>query len=120
MNTRLIFKCYCLLILTLTLSFLNSHAFADKQQNLEQRIAALEEKLKSKNNSLNLSDNIKFSGLFEVEASYNDPDSGDSESDIVMATAELGAEAALSDTLSAVLTLLYEEDEGTLPIIERG
>jgi hypothetical protein len=102
------------LTLTLVAALLSPHAFGGDHQNLEQRVAALEEK--SKNKSDAWYDALTFSGVIEVEASYTDPDSGDSESDLVVATTELGAEAELSERISAALVLLYEEDEGGVDV----
>lgn len=81
-------------------------------QTIEQRVSALEAKTEGNNQG----NQLTFSGVIEVEASYSDPDSGDSESDLVVATAELGAEGAITDQLSATLTLLYEEDEGSVDV----
>ena len=42
-------------------------------------------------------DNVEVFGLTEVEVGYNDPDSGDANSDIVLATQEIGVAAQVND-----------------------
>ena len=113
MNLKQHFKAryFALPLATLCLA---PQAFANP--SLEQRVAALEEKAQIKNQGEAWYDRIALSGLIEVEASYSDPDSGSSESDIVIATAELGAEAAITEDLSANLVLLYEEGEGGIDV----
>jgi len=111
--TRPPFKLNCL-TLTLASALLSPHALGDNHQILEQRVAALETKTENKGGARY--DALTFSGVIEVEASYTDPDSGDSESDLVVATAELVAEAELSENLSAALILLYEEDDTDLEV----
>lgn len=61
-------------------------------------------------------DKVEISGTVEVEAGYNDPDSGDSTSDIVVATAEIGIAAQINDWVASEITLLYEEDETDLEV----
>jgi len=60
-------------------------------------------------------DGIHFSGTVEVEAGYekSEPAQGDSEnsSDIVLATAELGVDAAITDRVKAHVLFSYEDDE---------
>ncbi|WP_456406631.1 LbtU family siderophore porin [Thiolapillus sp.] len=53
-------------------------------------------------------ENISFSGLVEVEASYADTADGD-ESDIVVATVEFGIDAQLTDWVNAHVLFLYED-----------
>jgi len=60
--------------------------------------------------------NIEISGVAEVEAGYNDPDEGDSSSDIVLATAELGIAAEVNKWVSAETVLLFEEDDTDLEV----
>ncbi|GAB4247940.1 MULTISPECIES: LbtU family siderophore porin [Deferrisoma] len=92
---------------------------------LEERVEALEkrnaelyhtlEEKKAAGVGTRIGDRLSLSGLLEVEASYErrDARSGDDEaaSDLVLATAQLGFEAAIHENLSATLVLLYEEDE---------
>jgi hypothetical protein len=59
---------------------------------------------------------VEVSGLVEVEASYVDPDSGNSESDIVLATTEIGISAQVNDWVAADVVFLYEEDETDLEV----
>ncbi len=61
-------------------------------------------------------DRVALSGLVEVEAGYSDPYAGDSGSDVVVATVELGLAAQVNDWVAANVTLLYEEDETDLEV----
>lgn len=61
-------------------------------------------------------DRIEIAGLIEVEASYVSPYEGDSESDITLATAELGIAAQVNDWVDAAISFLYEEDETDLEV----
>jgi len=49
------------------------------------------------NSAAGWADRIEISGVAEVEAGYNDPDTGDSSSDIVLATAEIGIAAQVNE-----------------------
>ncbi len=60
--------------------------------------------------------NIEIGGVAEVEAGYNNPDEGESNSDIVLATAELSVNAKVNDWVSAETTLLFEEDDTDLEV----
>lgn len=91
-------------VLTATLSPLTS---ADNHQSLEARVAALES---------SWFQNLICSGLIEVEASYSDPDAGNTTSDVVVATAELAFEGQITEALSATITLLHEEDDTPLEV----
>lgn len=57
-----------------------------------------------------------ISGLIEVEAYHASPYAGDNESDIVLATFELGIEAQINDWATATAALLYEQDETDLEV----
>ena len=59
---------------------------------------------------------IEIAGLIEVEAGYHSPFEGDSESDIVLATFELGIAAQVTEWVEAAASLLYEEDETDLEV----
>ncbi len=59
---------------------------------------------------------IEIGGVVEVEAVYKNPDSGDSSSDAVLATAEIGVAAEINDWVSAETALLYEEDDTDLEV----
>ena len=78
--------------------------------NLKQRLAVLENAKASERETESWSKNITVSGVLEFEASYEDSDSDSASSDLVVATAELGVDAAVTDQISALVTLLYEED----------
>jgi len=68
------------------------------------------------NSAAGWADRIEISGVAEVEAGYNDPDTGDSSSDIVLATAEIGIAAQVNEWVSAETTLLFEEDDTDLEV----
>ncbi|MBN1928889.1 MAG: LbtU family siderophore porin [Chlorobiaceae bacterium] len=55
-------------------------------------------------------DKLAVSGLIEVEGSITDNDGGETSSNIILSTFELGLEAKLNDQVSGFATLLYEED----------
>lgn len=57
-----------------------------------------------------------ISGLIEVEAGYHSPYEGDSESDISLATFELGINARINNWVEAAVALLYEEDDTDLEV----
>lgn len=59
---------------------------------------------------------VEIGGVLEVEAGYNDPDSGGSSSDIAVATAEIGIAAQINDWVAGEITLLYEEDDTDLEV----
>ncbi len=57
---------------------------------------------------------IELSGLVEVETGYTDGPGG-SESDLVVATVELGLDAQVTPWVNAHALILYEEDETDPP-----
>ena len=59
---------------------------------------------------------VEIGGVVEFEGSYEDPDDGDSSSDFVIATAELGIAAQVNDWVGSEITLLYEEDDTDLEV----
>lgn len=60
----------------------------------------------------NISDSIELSGLIEVEAfSLSRDKGGDDESDVSLATVELGFDVKLNEWVNGHLLLLYEEDD---------
>jgi len=79
---------------------------------LEERVFALEEKAGGLGDWLG---KIKLSGLIEVEANYLnfDPDEGSSEdeSDLTLATVELGIDVDFIKHVSGHVLLLWEEDD---------
>lgn len=60
--------------------------------------------------------NVEVGGVVEVEAAYNDPDVGDSSSDIVVSTVELAVAAQINDWVAGEITLLYEDPDTDLEI----
>lgn len=59
---------------------------------------------------------VEVSGLVEVEAAYEDPYEGDSTSDAVLATMELGVAAQITDWVGAEVVLLHEEDDTDIEV----
>ncbi|MBB1126339.1 LbtU family siderophore porin [Thiospirillum jenense] len=66
--------------------------------------------------ALDLNDQLTLDGLVEVEASYVQPDTGDSTSDVRVATVELGVTAQVNPWVAATVSLLYEQDETDLEV----
>ncbi len=97
----------------------------ERVEALEKRDAelyhTLEEKRAAGRMSL-IAERISISGLIELEAMYERLDlkgGGDeSSSDLVLATAQLGIGAEVTDHLAATLILLYEEDEAAVTVDE--
>ena len=99
------------------IGFWTQSAFAATDAELEQRIAALEEELKTRTESPlgALTDKITLSGAIELDYSYSDDaDTGDktsksSESDLSLGTIELGLEANLHPYVTANVLLKGED-----------
>lgn len=96
---------------------------AQKQQleGAPQRVEQLEDALETKRDAGEglgggWFDRIEIAGLVEVEASYVEPFEGDSESDVVLATFELGLAAQVNDWVEALASVLYEEGETDLEV----
>ncbi|MCG8427907.1 MAG: LbtU family siderophore porin [Chromatiales bacterium] len=103
-----------------------------RMRHLESRVAAQDEVIRDKDRQIaELKETggsggtgggwwqgVEMSGLVEVEASHTSPFEGDDESDLVVATVELGVEAQVNDWMSANLLLLWEEDEGDVTVDE--
>lgn len=60
--------------------------------------------------------NIEIAGLVEVEAFDAEPFGGGDESDVVLATFELGIASQVTDWVEVVASLLYEEDDTDLEV----
>jgi len=93
---------------------------AEQKQALEgapQRVQELERELEDKEG---IADgwfrNIEIAGLIEVEAFYAEPFGGGDESDIVLATFELGIASQVTDWVEIAASLLFEEDETDLEV----
>lgn len=86
-------------------------------ENLKERIRALEAKTGTPVEGeqpftlLALGKHLRFSGLFELEAGYHKSDGQASQSDLVLATAQLSTAAAINDHIGGHLSLLFEEGE---------
>ncbi|MBK5940234.1 LbtU family siderophore porin [Halochromatium roseum] len=101
----------------------HERTIAEQKQQLEgapQRVERLEETLELKRDAGTgrggWFEHIEIGGLIEVEGVYVDPYEGSSESDLVLATVELGIAAQVTDWVEAMASLLYEEDETDLEV----
>lgn len=63
---------------------------------------------------------VTLSGLIEVEAAHSEDYDGNSESDLTVATVELGLEAVVNDWVSGHLLFLYEEDDTDPPELDEA
>jgi hypothetical protein len=90
----------------------------DRVTNTERRIKYMEQRLQDQEKVLREQGHPTFvwGGVLEVEAAYSDPYVGDSTSDVVLATAELGVGAQINAWVSGEITLLYEEDDTDLEV----
>lgn len=96
-------------------------ALQSKRQETEQAQPAPQS---NRNVLHNIVDGIEISGAIEVEtfhtenASLNDSDDSGDNSDIAVATVELGIDAAITKNVSGHLLFLYEEDDTDFGIDE--
>ena len=107
----------------------------ERLQRMEQRLKYLETRVKSQDEVIQEKERqiaelkgggglgewwqgVEMSGVVEVEASHTDRSgfSGGDESDIAVATVELGIDARINDWTRANVTLLYEEDDTPLDV----
>ncbi len=63
---------------------------------------------------------VTLSGLIELEAAHSEDYEGSSESDLTVATVELGLEAVLDDWIKGNLLFLYEEDDTDPPEVDEA
>lgn len=91
----------------------NVGALEKRLQYLEQRVASQDQLILANDTSGSEAwlQKIEFGGLVEVEAQQVSPDGSPDESDIYVATAELGITAHVNDWTTAEMVFLYE-DEG--------
>ena len=93
----------------------------NRLKHLEQRLAKQEEIIKEKDQQIaelsstpeeneNWFDNVNIGGVIELEAQNVSPEGSPDESDIYVATVELGISAKINEWTAAELVLLYEDD----------
>ncbi len=89
----------------------------DRMESAEKRLEYLESRVQDQDKAINEKasgdnwfNNVEISGVIEIEAGFEDPDEGDSESSLTLATAELGIAAQITEMLSGEIVLLYEDD----------
>ncbi len=98
----------------------------ERIEALSTRIEELEKTLSEKKEPLDWFKNFKFSGLLEVEASYetyNPKAAGEpseKSSDVVLATMEFGVDAALNNYVSGHVLFLWEENETEPVDVDEG
>lgn len=91
----------------------------DQLSAMKQQVQLLEQKIEAGDTGGSAwYKNVTVSGVIEVEASYAKADGSSSESDLNLATAELGFEAAINDAVSANIVLLAEEDGNGIGSVE--
>ena len=89
----------------------------ERIQGAPERVKELEESLAEKQRSgSNWFENIEIAGLVELEAGYFEPFDAPSESDLVLATFELGILSQIGDWVEVGGSLLYEEDDTDLEV----
>lgn len=85
-------------------------------ENLKQRIQKLETGMAQKATEdpsftlLAARKHLVFSGLLELEGSYNDTEGENANSDLNLTTFEFSTEVAINDSIGGHVILLYEED----------
>lgn len=91
-----------------------------RQEALQPRWERVEEKLVDRADAPGgwLQD-VEIGGLVEVEAGWTDPHSGDDESDVVLATVEMGIGVRINDWTGAEMLFLHQGDE-TDPEVDVG
>jgi len=123
------------LILSTPFTWANGDSVEERLETLERRLLHQEERLAAQNEVIaekerqiaelaefaehasaessegNWYDSVEISGLVEVEAGTSDPYEGKSESDVVLATVELGIAAQVHDWVSVEAVILHEEDD---------
>ncbi len=85
-----------------------------------KRMKKMAENIEKKRSAVSGADawynNIEVDGLIEVEASHYSPYQGDDESDIVLATFELGIASQITDWVEVGGSLLYEQHDTPLEV----
>ncbi|SRR6056297_855640 len=87
-----------------------------QQDELAPRWERVEEQLEEGGTDGGWFQNVEVGGLVEVEAGWSDSYTGDDESDIVLATMELGIGARINDWTRADILFLHEEDDTDLEV----
>ena len=81
----------------------------------KEEVGAHEESLLGK-----INERVTLSGLVEVEAASAEDFEGSDESDITLATVELGLDAEITEMVNAHLLLLWEEDDTESVVVDQG
>lgn len=94
----------------------NKRVISEKDRQIQELVSNPRIREQMEGTGVKWTDRITVSGGIEVEASYNDPDEGDSSSDLVVAEATFGIAAQINDWVAGEITLLYEEDDTDLEV----
>ncbi len=89
---------------------------ASQKQTLDALPAGRSESAADEGGGTAWFERVEVGGLVEVEIGHHSPYQGDSESDLVLATFELGISAQVTDWVEAGGSLLYEEDDTDLEV----
>lgn len=81
----------------------------------KEEVGAHEESLLGK-----INERVTLSGVVEVEAAFAEDFEGSDESDITLATVELGLDAEITEMVNAHLLLLWEEDDTESVVVDEG
>lgn len=104
-----------LILLFFALPAMAAHSETKSEiESLKRRIETLEQERAQPEEPFvlrPLGKQLKFSGLLELEASYNKMEGGEESGDLVLATAQLSTEVNLNDHIGGHLILLWEEDD---------
>ena len=100
----------CLLPTLLIASNAYSESVNETLSDMHRRLQKLE------SSAMESTAKVQLHGLVEVEYGYSEDYAGTDGSDIVLATVELGVEAAINDNVDASVVLFYEEDDTPLEL----
>lgn len=91
-----------------------NHVIQEKDRQIQELVA--NPSVRERTEADHWTDRVEIGGVIEVEAGYHDPYTGDSETDLVVATVEFGIAAQINDWVAGEITLLYEEDDTPLEV----
>jgi hypothetical protein len=143
---KMIHSLFAMVLVSLVLCTLTGPAAASGEADLQRKIDVLERQLNDLQRQLNsqrqdieetrkkteaigdaagalekIAEHVSFSGLVEVETNFIEDDyEGNDESDISLATVELGIDADLHKYVSGHILLLWEEDETEPMDVDEG
>ena len=108
---------FAALAMTPPFNLLADATLDNRLERAEKRLEQLESRVLNQDDSEQSNEmpepwykHFGVSGVIEVEAAFEDPKNGNSESDLTLATAELGIAVEINPKVAAEIVLLYEED----------